>query len=139
MLGAKNAVLREQLGRLEDRVRVLQVAAGAAPAAATPPMAGQKQAPRPKKKKPEPEPKPEEGAGAPWLLAGAAAGVLALLAGLVFALRRRKAARHAAGAGEGAMARLKARLEAALRRKAAPAAALEPSLGGGAHESSTQV
>jgi pilus assembly protein FimV len=127
VLGAKNAMLHEQLGQLEDKVRVLQVAAGAAPASAVQAVKVHK----PKKKKPEPPPEP----GTPWLLVGAGAGVLALLAGLVFVLRRRRAAQRKDSPRVGLGARLKARLQ----RKAAPAAALEPTLERGAHESSTQV
>lgn len=127
MLGAKNAMLREQLGELEDKVKLLQVAAGAAPV----PRTQQPQVHKPKKKKPEPPPEQ----GAPWLLAGAGAGVLALLAGLVFVLRRRKAAQR----GEGPRVGLGARLKARLGRKSAPAGAVEPTLDERAHDSSTQV
>lgn len=127
VLGAKNALLREQLGNLEDKVRLLQVAAGAAPA----PAAQAVKVHKPKKKKPEPPPEP----GTPWLLVGAGAGALALLAGLVLVLRRRKAARRKDSPRVGLGARLKARLQ----RKAAPVAAVEPTLERGAHESSTQV
>lgn len=127
VLGAKNAMLRDQLGQLEDKVRLLQVAAGAAPA----PVVQTVKVHKPKKKKPEPPPEP----GTPWLLVGAGAGVLALLAGLVFVLRRRRAAQRKDSPRVGLGARLKARLQ----RKAAPVAAVEPTLERGAHESSTQV
>lgn len=127
MLGAKNAMLREQLGELEDKVKLLQVAAGAAPA----PRMQQPQVHKPKKKKPEPPPE----RGAPWVLAGACAGVLALLAGLVLALRGRKAAKREEGPRVGLGARLKARLG----RKPAPAGAVEPTLEEHAHDSSTQA
>lgn len=127
VLGARNAMLREQLGQLEDKVKLLQVAMGAPPASAVQPAKVHK----PKKKKPEPP--PEE--GSPWLLAGAAGGVLALLAGLVLALRRRKAVQRPAGLQAGPLARLKARL----KRKSAPSAMVEPSLEKAAHNSSTQV
>lgn len=131
VLGAKNAMLREQLGQLEDKVRVLQVAAGAAPASNQPPLAPQQQVHRLKKKKPEPP--PEE--GSPWLLAGASAGALALLAGLVFALRARRAAKR----GEGPRVGLGARLKARLGRKPLPASTVEPTLDEAAHNSSTQA
>lgn len=132
VLGAKNAMLREQLGQLEDKVKLLQVAAGAAPASSMqPPAAPQQQVHRLKKKKPEP---PKED-GASWLLVGAGAGVLALLAGLVFVLRARRAAKR----GEGPRVGLGARLKARLGRKPLPAATVEPTLDTAAHESSTQV
>lgn len=131
VLGARNALLREQLGQLEDKVRVLQVAAGAAPASPVPPAVTPKQTHKPKKKKPEP---PQED-GTPWLAAGALAGVLALLAALLVVLRRRKGVKRAAAPHAGLGARLKARLG----RKPAPAATLEPRLEEGAHNSSTQV
>lgn len=132
VLGAKNAMLREQLGQLEDKVRVLQVAAGAAPASSVQaPVAPQQQVHRLKKKKPEPP--PEE--GSPWLLAALGAGVLALLAGLVFALRARRAAKR----GEGPRVGLGARLKARLGRKPLPASTLEPTLDEAAHNSSTQA
>jgi len=131
VLGARNAMLRDQLGQLEDKVRVLQVAAGAPPAAVPQPV---KPHP-PKKKKPEAPPE----AGTSWaLVGGAAAGVLALLGGLLVFLRRRKAAGQAAEPRVGLLARLRARF----KRKPAPAAsteAVEPSLDERAHEMSTQA
>lgn len=132
VLGAKNAMLREQLGQLEDKVKLLQVAAGAAPVSSVqPPPAPQRPVHPVKKKKPEAP--PEE--GAPWLLAGLGAGVLALLAGLVVVLR----ARRAAGRGEGRRVGLGARLKARLERKPAPASTAEPTLDEAAHNSSTQA
>ncbi|MFC0250749.1 type IV pilus assembly protein FimV [Massilia consociata] len=126
-LGVRNAMLREQLGQLEDKVKVLQVAMGAAPASVVPPLKPYK----PKKKKQEAAPE----AGTPWLLvAGGVAGVLALLAALVVAQRRRKTGRPAVP-----KAGLGARLKARLGRKPAPARTAEPVLEEGAHESSTQV
>lgn len=127
VLDAKNAMLREQLGQLEDKVKLLQVAAGASPAPIVHPVKLHK----PKKKKTEPP--PEE--GMPWLLLGAGAGVLALLAGLVLALRRRRAARRAASPAPGLGARLKERFG----RQPGPAGAVEPTLEEGTHKSSTQV
>ncbi len=127
MLGAKNAMLREQLGQLEDKVKVLQVAAGASAASVVPPVKAHK----PKKKKPEPVPE----AGTPWLpIAGAAAGVLALLIALLVVLRRRKAKVRVVEPRVGLVTRLKARFA----RKPAPKATVEPTLEEGAHESSTQ-
>ncbi len=127
VLGAKNALLREQLGQLEDKVKLLQVAAGAAPAAAVQPVKLHK----PKKKKPEPPPEP----GMSWWPLAAGAAVLALLAGLFVVLRRRKAGQGKDSPRVGLAARLKARFG----RKAEPAAAVEPTLEEGAHKSSTQV
>jgi pilus assembly protein FimV len=128
VLGAKNAMLREQLGQLEDKVRVLQVAAGASASSVVRPVKPHK----PKKKKAGPPPE----AGTPWLLVGgAAAGVLALLAGLQVVLRRRRAGRRVVAPRVGLGARLKARLG----RKAAPVATVEPTLDEAARESSTQA
>jgi len=125
VLGAKNTLLREQLVQLEDKVKLLQVAAGAAPSEAP-------RAPRKKRKQPE-APPPAETA---WLpLAGAGAAVLALLGGLVFIVRRRKAGVRAAEPRVGLATRLRARLG----RKSAAPVAVEPTLEQGAHESSTQV
>jgi hypothetical protein len=115
-------------------VRLLQVAAGAVPA---PEM--QKQLRKPKKKKPEP-PKEE---GSPWLLAGAAGGVLALLAGLVFARRRARARRPGAlrsgPMGAGLLARLGALAKTRGGRKPAPGAMAELAQETRAHDSSTQL
>lgn len=131
VLGARNAMLHQQLGQLEEKVKLLQTAAGAAPASTMQTtVAPQQQVHRVKKKKPEP---PQEDS-ASWLLPGAVAGALALLAGLVFALR----ARRAAGRGEGPRAGLGARVKARLGRKPPVGAAAEPTLAEGAHNSSTQ-
>lgn len=127
VLDAKNAMLRAQLGQLEDKVKVLQVAAGAPPALAAAPVKVHK----PKKKQPEP-PVEED---TPWLLAGAGAGVLALLAGLALAVRRRRGRARAAEPRVG----LGARLAARIKPKAAPARVVEPTLDERAHESSTQL
>lgn len=111
VLGAKNEALRHELGQLEDKVKVLQVATGVksaseadaetvaranakldADAQATPdtrPDAGPKPAPR-IHRKPKPVAPPEE--PMPWLaIGGALAGLLAL-AGLFLVWRRRRAA-----------------------------------------------
>lgn len=131
-LGAKNAILREQLGQLEDKVKVLQVAMGAAPAAVVPAAKPYKL----KRKKPEPPPE----ADTPWLLVGGGiAGVLALLAGVLVAVRRRKVAkrkippRHVEPTVP-LGARLKARLGGLGKQPKANAPAETA-----AHESSTQV
>ena len=113
-LGEKNAALHHQLGQLEEKVKVLQAGAGAAPsavpdaaAAVAPPAAVEAVAPAPmaqetpkdavkdtpkgaprihrKPKKPEP---PQ--AETPWLLIGAGIAAVAAIAGLVLALLRRR-------------------------------------------------
>ena len=131
VLGAKNAMLRDQLDQLEDKVKLLQAAAGAAPASGMqPPLAPQPQVHKVKKKKPEPPPQE----GSPWPLAGAIAGVLALLAGLGLFLRARRAAKR----GEGPRVSLGTRMKARLGRKPETAAMAEPAPDGAAHNSSTQ-
>ncbi len=128
VLGAKNALLREKLDQIEGKVKLLQAAAGTTPAAINPPKVH-----KPKIRKAKPEPMPE--AGPPWLLVGAGAGVLALLAGLAVFLRRRKPRQRVAEPRVGLGARLKQRLG----RKPTQNATVEPSLEERAHESSTQV
>ncbi|GAB3392699.1 hypothetical protein GCM10027317_47800 [Massilia agri] len=130
VLGAKNAMLREQLGQLEDKVKVLQVAMGAPASAVLPPVKPYK----PKKKKAEPPPEPET----PWaLIGGGVAAVLALLAALLV-LRRRKGAARPARRAEPKVGLL-ARMQARVKRKPAPAKTAEPTLEEDAHDSSTQV
>jgi len=107
VLGAKNAALRQQLGQLEDKVKVLQVATGVKSAseadaetvaranasldagAQVKPDAGPKGPPR-IHRKPKPAAPPEE--PLPWLAIGGALAALLALAGLLLALRRRRAA-----------------------------------------------
>jgi pilus assembly protein FimV len=127
-LGAKNALLREQLGTLEDKVKLLQVALGAAPASVVPPL-------KPYKPKKKVEPAPE--AGTPWLLiGGAVAAVAALAAGVLLALRRKNKPKAPAKAPKaGLSAGLRARLGARVRG----GKAVEPALKEGAHNSSTQL
>jgi hypothetical protein len=101
-LGEKNAALRHDLARLEDKVKTLQGAPAKAHVAGTPPAVHQpvpalaakeaandapKGAPRiqRKPKKVEP-PEPET----PWLLIGGAIAGIAALAGLVLALLARR-------------------------------------------------
>ena len=131
-LGEKNAALRHDLARLEDKVNTLQAAAGAAPAgaqAAGTPAAVHEPVPAPaaketpkdapkgapriqrKPKKVEP-PEPET----PWLPMGAAVAGVAALAGLVLALLRR---RKRAGFGKIPAAHKPARLPKAGREGAA--------------------
>ena len=147
VLGAKNEALRQELGQLEEKVKVLQVATGVKPAAAADVDAG----PRPDAKplpaprihrKPKPAAPPEE--PTPWLpIAGGMAALLALAGGGVLLRRRRAAARvlnparepevvvlpqdgvGAPAAGPRFMAAVTARLMALRRGKQAPADAPE--------------
>lgn len=129
-LDAKNAQLREQIGTLEGKVKVLQVAMGASPAVVAGPKPAPAKAAKPRKKRP-PEPEDET----PWGLIGAAVGALALLggAGVMFARRGKKQARAEPKVG------LLARLRQRFAGKREPAAAVEPRLEDEAHESSTQA
>ena len=145
-LGAKNAALHQQLGKLEEKVKVLQGSAGPAAAAPVPlvkeaPKDAPKGAPRIGRKPKKAEP-PE--AGTPWLLIGAALSAVLAIGALVLALlRRRKRAAFGKIPAEHKPARLpqeapapvvgepkpnfmaavKARLMPGRAREAAPAAA----------------
>jgi len=96
VLGAKNEALRHELGQLEDKVKVLQVANGLTPAEESEAESLQEAQAKPKAaprihRKPKVEAPPE--APLPWLaIGGALAGVLAL-AGLALALLRRRRAK----------------------------------------------
>ncbi|UVW29837.1 FimV family protein [Massilia sp. H6] len=133
VLEAKNAALLGQLDGLEDKVKLLQVAVGAAPTPAA--AAGPAAAPiKPKKNQPAAPPQ----AATPWLLvASAIAGLLLLIAGAVMLWRRSKKGKGGATARHVEPtvplgARLKARLGGLGKTaKATPAAA--------AHNSSTQA
>jgi hypothetical protein len=146
-LGEKNAALHQQLGKLEEKVKVLQGAAPIAVPAAMPvpvPAPAAQEAPKPvpkgaprihrKPKKVEP---PE--AETPWLLIGGAIGAVLAIGTLVLALLRRRKrssfgkipAEHKPAkipkAGEGEpkphfMAAVKARLMPGRAKEAAPAA-----------------
>lgn len=135
-LDYKNAELREQIGKLEDKVKVLQVAMGADPAAvATPvtPATGATKVHKPRKKR---APEPEDETPWAWIGAGLAA-MLALLGGL-FVLKRRKQAtrlRVPAAPAMPLMARLRQRFA---RRKPAPDV-VEPGKEEVTHDTSTQV
>ena len=94
VLGAKNDALRQELGQLEEKVKVLQVATGvksaAEAAAQSAPKPDEKPAPR-IHRKPRPAAPPEE--PAPWLaIAGGVFALLMLLGGAVLLRRRRAAA-----------------------------------------------
>lgn len=84
-LDHKNAQLREQIGRLEDKVKVLQVALGADRAAAGKPH-------------PSPPPAPQRAALA-WGWVAGGAGVVLALAGAAAVLLRRRYARKRASSG----------------------------------------
>ena len=145
-LGEKNAALNQQLGKLEEKVKLLQGAAPAAipaavpaPAAKETPQPAPKGAPRIHRKPKKVEP-PE--AETPWLLIGGAIGAVLAIGALVLALLRRRKrssfgkipAAHkpakipaAAPAGEAEpkphfMAAVKARLMPGKGKEAAPAA-----------------
>jgi hypothetical protein len=91
-LGEKNAALRHDLARLEEKVKTLQGAAGAAPvpAAKEAPQDAPKGAPRIHRKPKKAEPPAED---TPWLTIGAAIAAVCALAGLVLVLlgRRKRA------------------------------------------------
>ncbi|MBQ5965010.1 hypothetical protein [Massilia sp. ZL223] len=129
-LDYKNTQLREQIGQLEEKVKVLQVAMGASPAAVT--------APKPAKAKPRRKPVPEPVDETPWgWIGGGIAALLALAGGIVVAKRRGKPVKPRAAAAPKAplMARLRQRFP---RKKSAPKAA-EPTLEEDAHDTSTQA
>ena len=98
-LGEKNAALNQQLGKLEEKVKVLQgagvIAAAAAPAPAPVPVPVVKEAPKdhPKgaprihRKPKKVEPLETE---TPWLPIGAAIGAMVAVGALVLALLRRR-------------------------------------------------
>lgn len=133
-LDVRNAQLREQIGVLEDKVKVLQVAMGASPSSVIKPLSSDLPKPRPPRKRHEPEPEPN--AGTPWGLIGAGVGALLALAGGAFVLvRRRKGGTPAAAPTVPLIARLRQRFG---RRKATPEPA-EPKLDSADQEMSTQV
>ena len=83
VLGEKNAALRQELGQLEAKVKVLQVATGGTPSAVPAPKGAPRIQLKPKKPAP-PEP------GTPWGLIGAAVAAILAIAGLAVALLRRR-------------------------------------------------
>lgn len=100
-LGEKNAALHQQLGKLEEKVKVLQGASATAPAIPAPAPAKAeaqqdhpKGAPRIHRKPKKPEPPAAE---TPWLLIGTGAGIVAALAALLLVLLKR---RKQAGVGK---------------------------------------
>lgn len=133
-LDVKNAQLREQIGTLEDKVRVLQVALGASPSAVVQDKVAPRVAPRPSRKRPAPEPD----ASTPWgWIAGAVVAVLALVGGALFILRRRK--RAAPMIQPMPRASLMARLRQRFARKTKTPAPVEPQLDESHNEMSTQL
>ena len=128
-LGAKNAVLRQELARLEDRVKGLQathgVGAGSRAAPGQPEGSPPEEAPR-IHLKPKKDSVPE--AETPWLLLSAVGvALLALGGGAVLLVRRRRGAARPAPATEeqeggpghtewGLVTRLRARLRPAGRK-----------------------
>jgi len=133
-LDVKNAQLREQIGTLEDKVRVLQVALGASPSAVVQDKVAPRAAPRPSRKRPAPEPE----ASTPWgWIAGAVVAVLGVAGGTLFLLRRRK--RAAPMIQPMPRASLMARLRQRFARKTKAPAPVEPQLDEPHNEMSTQL
>jgi hypothetical protein len=133
-LDVKNAQLREQIGTLEDKVRVLQVALGASPSAVVQDKVAPRAAPRPSRKRPAPEPE----ASTPWgWIAGAVVAVLGLAGGMLFLLRRRK--RAAPMIQPMPRASLMARLRQRFARKTKAPVPVEPQLDEPHNEMSTQL
>ena len=133
-LDVKNAQLREQIGTLEDKVRVLQVALGASPSAVVQDKVAPRAAPRPSRKRPAPEPE----ASTPWgWIAGAVVAVLGVAGGTLFLLRRRK--RAVPMIQPMPRASLMARLRQRFARKTKASAPVEPPLDEPHNEMSTQL
>lgn len=133
-LDAKNAQLREQIGTLEDKVRVLQVALGARPSAVVQDKVAPRAAPRPSRKRPT----PEQETSTPWgWITGAVVAVLGLVGGALFLLRRRK--RAAPMIQPMPRASLMARLRQRFARKTKAPAPVEPQLDEPQKEMSTQL
>lgn len=137
-LDYKNAQLREQIGQLEDKVRVLQVALGASPAAVSKPPPADPNKPHPARRRPAPEPE----AATPWgWIAGGLGAVLALAGGALVLLRRCK---RAAGQiqpmpGVPLVARLRQRFARKKVDKNPAQEPVEPKLEETEQEMSTQV
>jgi hypothetical protein len=133
-LDVKNAQLREQIGTLEDKVRVLQVALGANPSAVVQDKVAKPATPRPSRKRPAPEPE----ASTPWgWIGGAVVAILVLVGGVLVILRRRKRA----GPMIQPMPRtsLMVRLRQRFARKKKVPAPVEPQLDEPHNEMSTQL
>jgi pilus assembly protein FimV len=132
-LDYKNAQLREQIGQLEDKVKVLQVALGASPAAVGKPRPADPNKPHPARRRPAPESEPST----PWgWIAGGVGAVLALAGAAILVVRRRKrAGRIQPMPGVPLMTRLRQRFG----RKKASQEPVEPKLDDAEQEMSTQV
>jgi len=133
-LDVKNALLREQIGTLEDKVRVLQVALGANPSAVVQDKVAKPATSRPSRKRPAPEPE----ASTPWgWIGGAVVAILVLVGGVLVILRRRKRV----GPMIQPMPRmsLMARLRQRFARKKKVPAPVEPQLDEPHNEMSTQL
>jgi len=115
-LDHKNVVLREQIVQLEDKVKVLQVAMGGAPAGAAAGTTQAAQPARPQKARPAPAPVPDEPLPWTWI---AAAGAAVLVAGAALAYRTMRKANKTKEA-RGFIASVKDRLKAASSRGAEP-------------------
>lgn len=136
-LDYKNAQLREQIGQLEDKVKVLQVALGASPAAVSKPRPADPGKPHPARRRPAPEPE----AATPWgWIAGGLGAVLALAGGAIVLLRRRKRAGQIQPMpGVPLMTRLRQRFGRKKADKNAAQEPVEPKLEETGQEMSTQV
>lgn len=132
-LDYKNAQLREQIGQLEDKVRVLQVALGASPADVSRARPLDPNKPHPARRRPAPEPE----ASTPWgWIAGGLGAVLALAGAAILILRRRKRAGQIQPMpGVPLMTRLRQRFA----RKKAGQEPVEPKLDETEQEMSTQL
>jgi hypothetical protein len=134
-LGAKNAALREQLGKLEDKVKGLQASMGAAPAP-LPVPAHEATPPKPAGPKPissikplvahKPKASPEDEGGLPWGWIGAGLGLFAAAGGAAVLLKRRGRSRNVDIPDEpGVLGRFRQRFAARIKTQEAPA---EPTL-----------
>lgn len=132
-LDYKNAQLREQIGQLEDKVKVLQVALGASPAAVSKPRPADPNKPHPARRRPAPEPE----SSTPWgWIAGGLGAMLALAGAAIVIMRRRKRAGQLQPMpGVPLMTRLRQRFTP---KKASPEP-VEPKLDTTEQEMSTQV
>ncbi|WP_273161469.1 hypothetical protein [Massilia timonae] len=132
-LDYKNAQLREQIGQLEDKVRVLQVALGASPADVSRARPLDPNKPHPARRRPAPEPE----ASTPWGWIAGGVGVVLALAGAAMLMVRRgkRAGQIQPMPGVPLMTRLRQRFA----RKKAGREPVEPKLDETEQEMSTQL